>query len=394
MLQRTGAVTDCPTVGIYRTEILPLSETFVRDQSLALQRWKPVMIGERLVDRLPLDGLAARTRYSGPATLPQRARSLLARTLDMAPPGLTRIARHVRPSLIHAHFGFDGVEAWHLARSLSVPLLVTLHGADITTHMDWFAAGRSGRRWKGYPRRLERLASRPEVSFVAVSDHIRDAAIAVGLPADRVHIRHIGINPGRFTPQDPSPGRRPPVILFLGRLVEKKGCRFLIEAFSRIGRTLPAAQLIVAGDGPERPALEAQAGTMGNVVFTGAVSRDRVQALMGQARVFCLPSITATSGDAEGLPLVLLEAQASGVPVVTSARGGVTEGIVDGQTGYAFAEGDVDALADRLLAVLTDDALADRLGAAGSGFVRQQHDIRHCTDALEDLYDRLAGVRA
>ncbi|NVN11279.1 colanic acid biosynthesis glycosyl transferase, partial [Nguyenibacter vanlangensis] len=81
MLQQVGDQ-DCPIVGIYRTEILPLSETFVRDQSLALTRWKPVMIGERLIDKLPLEGLPARARYRGPATLPQRARSMLARSLN------------------------------------------------------------------------------------------------------------------------------------------------------------------------------------------------------------------------------------------------------------------------------------------------------------------------
>ncbi|WP_323991547.1 glycosyltransferase [Nguyenibacter sp. L1] len=393
MLQQVGDQ-DCPIVGIYRTEILPLSETFVRDQSLALTRWKPVMIGERLIDKLPLEGLPARARYRGPATLPQRARSMLARSLNRAPPGLARIAQHVRPALIHAHFGFDGVEIWHLARRLSIPLLVTLHGSDITTDMAWFAAGRSGRRWKNYPSRLRRLAASPDVTFVAVSGHIRDAAIAVGLPAERIHVRHIGINPDRFIPGPVSPGARPPIILFLGRLVEKKGCRFLIDAFHQVRAALPEARLIVAGDGPERALLEERAALIGNVTFTGAVPRERVIALMGEARVFCLPSVTARSGDAEGLPLVLLEAQASGVPVVTSARGGVTEGIADGETGFAFAEGDVATLRDRLLDVLTDDALADRMGAAGRRFVQKNHDIRICTNALEDLYDRLARVHA
>ncbi|ACI50573.1 glycosyl transferase group 1 [Gluconacetobacter diazotrophicus PA1 5] len=394
MLQRTDSMTDRPTVGIYRTEILPLSETFVRDQSLALRRWNPVMIGERLVDRLPLEGLAAEAAYRGPATLPQRARSVVARTLDRAPPGLTRIARQVRPALIHAHFGFDGVEAWHLARRLSVPLLVTLHGSDITTHMAWFSAGRSGRRWKSYPSRLQKLARRPEVSFVAVSGHIRDAAIAVGLPAGRVHVRHIGIDPDRFVPRAPTPGARAPTILFLGRLVEKKGCRFLIEAFRRVRDRMPQARLVIAGDGPERAALQDMAAPLDTVTFTGAVSRDRVQDLLNQARIFCLPSVTAVSGDAEGLPLVLLEAQASGVPVVTSARGGVTEGIEDGETGFAFAERDIDALTDRLLALLADDGLADRMGAAGRRFVQRKHDIRLCTAALEDLYDELARIDA
>jgi glycosyltransferase involved in cell wall biosynthesis len=107
--------------------------------------------------------------------------------------------------------------------------------------------------------------------------------------------------------------------------------------------------------------------------------------------VMCLPSITAASGDAEGLGLVILEAQASGVPVVTSARGGAQEGIVDGQTGFAFAEHDVPAMAQRLYEVLSDDALAARLSAAAPAFVARAHDLFRQTAALEDLYDRLVG---
>jgi glycosyltransferase involved in cell wall biosynthesis len=120
-------------------------------------------------------------------------------------------------------------------------------------------------------------------------------------------------------------------------------------------------------------------------------SRDVATTLLAEARVFCLPSVTAESGDAEGLPLVVLEAQASGVPVVTSARGGATEGIRDGVTGYAFAERDVAALAERLIALLTDDALATRFSEAGPPFIGENHDLYGQTAQLEALYDRVAG---
>ena len=126
----------------------------------------------------------------------------------------------------------------------------------------------------------------------------------------------------------------------------------------------------------------------------GAFSREQAQALLAEARVLCLPSITAESGDAEGLPLVILEAQASGVPVVTSARGGATEGIVDGETGYAFAERDVDVMVDRLVRLLTDDVLAARFSDAGPAFIAKEHDLYWHTAALETLYDQLAGFHA
>jgi len=173
---------------------------------------------------------------------------------------------------------------------------------------------------------------------------------------------------------------------------EKKGCMYLLEAFERVRAQLPQAELVIGGDGPERAKLVSRAASIGGVRFVGAFTRDMATTLLAEARVFCLPSITAESGDAEGLPLVILEAQASGVPVVTSARGGATEGIEDGVTGYAFGEADVAALTDRLMALLTDDALAARFSAAGPPFVAENHDLYRQTARLEALYDRVTGA--
>ncbi len=378
-------------VAIYRTQILPLSETFVRDQALALRRWQPVLVGEREVKALPVEGLPVHTGFSGPATFTQRAAGLVSRGLGLPPPRMTAVMRQAAPSLIHAHFGFDGVEAWPIARRLGLPLLVTLHGSDITIRMDWFAQGRAGRRWRGYPARLARMAQEEKVTFIAISENIRQAALAAGLPDSRIVVRPIGIDRSRFAPGPVPVAERRPVVLFLGRLVEKKGCIVLLEAFERVRARLPAAELIVGGDGPERAKLAARAASTGGVRFVGAFTRDVATTLLAEARVFCLPSITAESGDAEGLPLVVLEAQASGVPVVTSARGGATEGIEDGVTGYAFAERDVDALTERLMALLTDDALAARFSAAGPSFIAENHDLYRQTAQLEALYDRVAG---
>ena len=382
-----------PRVAIYRTQILPLSETFVRDQALALRRWRPVLVGEREVKALPIDGLAVRTGFIGPATFGQRAAGLISRRLGFAPPRMVGVMRQVAPSLMHAHFGFDGVEAWPVARRLGLPLLVTLHGSDIMIRMDWFAQGRAGRRWQGYPARLARMAQEERVTFIAISENIRQAAIAAGLPDSRIVVLPIGIDRSRFVPGSVPVAERRPMILFLGRLVEKKGCIYLLEAFERVRAQLPQAELVVGGDGPERTRLAERAASIGGVRFVGAFTRELATALLAEARVFCLPSVTAESGDAEGLGLVILEAQASGVPVVTSARGGATEGLQDGVTGFAFDERDVPGLTERLMALLTDDALAARFSAAAPPFIAERHDLYRQTAQLEALYDRVAGAK-
>jgi len=378
-------------VAIYRTQILPLSETFIRDQALALRVWKPVLVGERRIDALDLTGIDVAAQFQGPASRQQRLRGLLWRKFGRAPPALLALVRRQNPRLIHAHFGFDGVEAWPLAKSLGLPLLVTLHGADITTRMTWFSEGHAGRRWKAYPRKLANLAAEPRVAFVAVSENIRRAAMAAGLPPSRIFVRPIGIDPQNFSPAPVPVSQRGQNILFLGRLVEKKGATYLLSAFEALRRILPMARLVIAGDGPERGQLSLRAAAIGGVHFVGSFTRGQARALLAEARVLCLPSVSAASGDAEGLPLVILEAQASGVPVITSARGGAEEGILDGRTGYAFAERDVHAMTAHLYTLLTDDAIAEQFALAAPIFVATNHNVHRCTAALESLYDQVAG---
>ena len=392
-VNRSAAVAP-PVVAIYRTQLLPLSETFVRDQALTLRRWQPILIGEREIHSLPLMGLATSELYSGRPQLWQRALGVVRRGLNQAPGKHIQLAKRRRISLIHAHFGFDGVEAWPIARALNIPLLVTLHGSDITTNMQWFRDGRAGRRWKSYPNRLANMSAHKSVSFVAISENIRQAAIDAGLPQERIFVHPIGIDTQDFTRQGLPIPQRPHVILFLGRLVEKKGVTYLLDAFEILRQRLPDAELVIAGDGPLRTDLTKRAEAIGNVRFIGAFSREQAQTLLAEARVLCLPSITAESGDAEGLPLVILEAQACGVPVVTSARGGATEGIRDAETGYAFAERDVPTMVDRLATLLTDDSLAEKFSIAAPEFVATTHNISNRTAELELLYDRLAGLTA
>jgi glycosyltransferase involved in cell wall biosynthesis len=182
-------------------------------------------------------------------------------------------------------------------------------------------------------------------------------------------------------------------ILFIGRFVEKKGGEYLLRAYARLRNRVPDAELTMVGDGPLQKKLEQLAGELQIPVrFPGALGAVQVKREIDEARVLCLPSVTAGNGDAEGFGMVLLEAQACGVPVVTSARGGAEEGVIDGKTGFAFAERDVDTLSERLTRVLTDDDLALSMSEEARPFVKQRFDIRRCTRSLEQLYDEITGV--
>jgi glycosyltransferase involved in cell wall biosynthesis len=152
--------------------------------------------------------------------------------------------------------------------------------------------------------------------------------------------------------------------------------------------------LIIVGDGDLRDELQRLAQGLGvDAKFRGALSSAEVAGELQMTRVFCLPSVRAANGDAEGFGIVLLEAEGSGVPVVTSAIGGAAEGIDEGVTGFAFRERDVDTLAARLITLLTDDALATSMAHAGPAFVAKRFDLYQCTEKLELLYDAASEAR-
>jgi glycosyltransferase involved in cell wall biosynthesis len=380
------------TVLVYRNELLPVSETFIKEQVLALEDWRAVLVGRKRLDQLPLDDLNVRIIGAASPAFSSRMSWKAHRLLRSIPLHVKRSLEAEAPCLLHAHFGPDALDAWPLARALNLPMLVTLHGYDINTYRDWWEAGKGGPAMRTYPRRLLKLAEQPRVGFIAVSEAIRQRAIEFGIPGEKITVNYIGIDTRKFAPGGIPIAQRPAHVLFVGRLVEKKGCRYLIEAMSTVQRDVPGARLIVVGDGPQRQSLEQLAQRLGvNADFRGAQSSAYVRRELDAARVFCLPSVTAESGDAEGFGLVLLEAQACGVPVITSARGGATEGLQAGETGLAFAEGDVDMLSN-----LLNNAIHGSFGFISERarqFVTTRFDIKQTTKSLEMAYDHACKNR-
>jgi glycosyltransferase involved in cell wall biosynthesis len=370
-------------VVIYRNALLPASETFIRDQAKALRNWAPKLVGNFTVSNgLDLSGLSVQLPTGGMFLRRLRQR------FGLADPGLVEVLR-ASADLVHVHFGLDAVDAWPSIRRAGLPMLVTLHGYDITTHARWWRQGKGGLSRVIYPSRLARLFREPRVGFIAVSDAIRAQALAKGMPPNKIATCHIGIDVEKFKSAGTSVGARDRRVLFVGRLVEKKGVRFLINAMAHVRKHVPDATLTVVGDGPLHASLQAQAkATRVPTEFLGTLEDRDVRAQLARARVFCLPSAPAANGDTEGFGMVLLEAQACGVPVVTSASGGATEGLLEGRTGFSFPERDVDALAKALTTMLTDDALCARMAAEAPLFVRRAFDIRALTPQLESFYER------
>lgn len=381
---------------IYRSQILPYSETFIKEQVQALKSWRAVLVGDVKVEKgLSLDGLDTLLFSEGKRSFIKRLISKLNFLIKRYSSRQRKYLEREKAQLVHVHFATEAVQIWPLIKAMNLPMLVTLHGFDINIYRKWWESGQGGHLMKIYPKRLLELAHEKNVHFIAVSEAIRQRAIEYGIPAEKVTVKYIGVDSERFIPAGLSITQRKRRILYVGRLVEKKGAGYLLHAFASIVRQVPDAELVIVGDGPLRTQFEAQANQMElNVCFLGALSSAEVQQQLHEARVFCLPSVTAESGDAEGLPIVILEAQACGVPVVTSARGGATEGILNGVTGFAFPERDVALLASHLQRLLLDDPLLSSMALAAPKFISKKFDLKKCSTLLEDEYFKYSKLNS
>jgi colanic acid/amylovoran biosynthesis glycosyltransferase len=196
----------------------------------------------------------------------------------------------------------------------------------------------------------------------------------------------------RFKP--PTARRREKFVLFVGRLVEKKGCGNLIEAMVDVQRRNPAADLVVIGGGPLRSQYEAQAAASGvRCRFLGAQPAAVVREWMARAAIFSVPSVVAASGDAEGFGMVFIEAQAMGLPVVSTLSGGIPEAVKHGETGLLVKECNPAALAEAILELMQNDDLWHRYSVAGRRRVVDQFNLLHQTERLENVFEQLLGER-
>jgi glycosyltransferase involved in cell wall biosynthesis len=199
--------------------------------------------------------------------------------------------------------------------------------------------------------------------------------------------------PDQLPPLPPSPPFR---LLFVGRLVERKGVRYLLDAVARARASGVDVVADVVGEGPIRAALEAHARSLGleaAVRFHGFVSdHDLVRHYM-DCHTFVLPAVVDEKGDVEGLGVVIIEALAYGRGVIASAAGGITDIVEHERTGLLVPPGDVSALADAIAALAADPERLARLGRAGRAHVEERFSWDAVIGQLVDLYSRLAYPR-
>jgi colanic acid/amylovoran biosynthesis glycosyltransferase len=367
-----------PTVVIFCDHLLYPSETFVRAQAQALQRFTPVYAGSRKVSGLDLPQESTYTVSSGDRR--GRIREVLFKLFGTAPDLVERL-RALDPVLIHAHFGPDGLRALPIAKKLGLPLIVTFHGSDATaTDVRHVGAPFGHRRYLVQRSVLRRGGT----LFVAVSDFIRRKLLEQHFPAEKTLVHYVGVDTQLFSP---GPGEQESTVLFVGRLANRKGAEFLIRAMADVQKEDPAAELVLIGDGPLRPELERRAKRdLRRCRFLGTQSPQVVREWLDRAAVFCAPSIAGRSGEAEAFGMVFAEAQAMEKPVVSFATGGIGEAVLHGETGLLAPDRDWRMLARYLSLLLKNGDLRRKFGIAGRQRVLRLFDLKTQTRKLETIY--------
>lgn len=292
------------------------------------------------------------------------------------------VARRRRATVMHGHWVVPG-GATAAAAAPELPLVISLHGSDV--HVAETVA----------PARLAaRRAFRRAGYVTACSDDLVRRAIALGAAPNRIETVPYGVDVQRFQPdqrartalrQELAVDDRTFLVVAAGRLVRKKGFEYLIDAVGR----LPGAVLALAGDGTLAGELRARAraaGAGGRVRFLGNVPQDTVAQLLAAADAVCVPSVRDDSGNVDGLPNVLLEALASGAPVLTTAAGGMLSVVENGVTAFVVPERDAEALAAAIEHVTAHPGRARQVGAAARALVERRFGWGRAAERFEAAY--------
>jgi colanic acid/amylovoran biosynthesis glycosyltransferase len=381
---------SAPIVAHFVPLYLPRTETFIYQVLTHHRRYRPIVLAHHRVDTATLFPIAP--LYVEPELHARRARTAWLSRIPLLrrrrpPVSFGQALKRHGARVLHAHFGHIGAEVLDLSRRCGIPLVTSFYGWDDTVAHD------DGRR----NEKFRRLFSEGEAILVEGS-HIAARLAALGCPRDKIIVHRIGIDveavPVR--PPLPPPPDQPVRILLCGRMVEKKGHRMALAALAHVLATGMRAELRMIGEGPLRAEIEAMIRDRGlgeSVKIFGSRTYAEYLAELAAAHVVLQPSVTASDGDTEGgAPTVLIEAQAAGKPIVTTAHADIPEIVRAGASAIVVPEGDADALGGGLLELLSHPERWRDMGATGRRQVEAEHDIRRQVEKLEALYDRLANA--
>jgi len=285
--------------------------------------------------------------------------------------------------IVHCHFGQNGKLGATLkdVGVIGGKVITTFYGHDISKYIK-----RNG--FEIY----DLLFAQGDL-FVGISGDMRDQLSRLGCRREKIVVHRLGVDLSRFifSPRRPKEGSKVR-ILMVGRFVEKKGLEYGIRAVAQAAKDFPEITLKIVGDGELRDEITQLINRLNmskHIQLLGWRTPEEVSKLMGEADIFLAPSVTSKDGDQEGTPTVIIEAQARGLPVLSTRHSGIPEMVQDGISGFLIPERDSEALAEKLKLLCQHPEMRGEMGKAGRDWVERHHDINKLNDQLVRLYERV-----
>lgn len=332
-----------------------LTETFIRAHIEKLPANTTLVHGWR-------PSVGDKTALSLPSLVYFKARRMLTGSgLDReTTAAYLKIFRDYKIDAVLAEYGEMGVQVMDAIEQSGIPLLVHFHGYDASVYsvLEEHKAT--------YPRMFG-IAS----GIIAVSRAMQHKLISLGAPEEKVHYNPYGVDCDRFAGADPATAS--PLFIAVGRFTEKKAPQVTLKAFAGVLQSNPEARLRMIGEGPLLEACRKLATDLkinSAVVFLGGQSHAVISEEMQRARCFVQHSVVSPTGDQEGTPVAIIEAGATGLPVVATRHAGIPDVVVEGQTGFLVDEHDEASMTQHMLRLLQEPALAGQMGEAARQHVR------------------------
>ncbi len=284
--------------------------------------------------------------------------------------------------IVHCHFGPLGQIAAALKDTgiIRGKVITTFHGFDISTHI------------KTNGRDVYNSLFKHGDLCLPISEKWKNELLQLGCPPEKIVIHRMGVDLARFAfCSRRKKDRKNLRILSIARFVEKKGLEYGICAIARVVQQYPKLKYQIVGDGILRERLEQLIKDLNleeNVQLLGWKEHWEVDRLMEDAHIFLAPSVTAKNGDQEGIPVVIMEAMAKGLPVVSTFHSGIPELIQDHKSGFLVPEGDAEAIAQKLQYLCQHPEKSAEMSRVGRDWVERYYDINKLNDQLVKLYAR------
>lgn len=287
--------------------------------------------------------------------------------------------------IIHCHFGANGNIGAYLKEIgvTSAKIITTFHGYDITKHIK-----------ENGNNAYALLFSKGDL-FMPISERWKNKLKMLGCQENKIIVHRMGVDLKKFIYSPRQINKNGKVtVLTVARLVEKKGVEYGIRAVALVLEKYPGIEFRIAGDGPLMnyfKLLIAELNVHDSIKLLGCKPQEEIVGLMKRSDILLAPSVTGADGDQEGIPVVLMEALAQGMPVISTYHSGIPELVQDGKSGFLVPEKDVNALADKLIYLIEHPDVWPQMGQVGRNYIEENYMVDKLNDRLIEIYRQVSG---